>query len=121
MRSIIASSIILAIAASFVGAASSVIGAPAARVSSQGLLAGPRFGGSGGLEWKAEIVDGTAPPFLARVSLSLPDGSSRSIEAEGEALFVSDLGIVVSIQRPETRVLPAVVTATDLDLSLIHI
>jgi len=119
MRSIIASSIIVAIAASFVGAASSVIGAPTALVSSQGLLAAPGLGGSGEPEWRAEIVEGTVPPFLARVSMSLPGGSRRSVEAKGEAFFVSDLGIVMSVRRPETRALPAVVTATDLDGAII--
>ncbi len=67
------------------------------------------------LAWDVDVDDAVQAPFAARVEVTSADGSRHVVNALGEAFFVSDLGLVIAVQDPETRALPSRVVVTDLD------
>lgn len=72
-------------------------------------------GRAGALEWTCRVHEGFANPFHALIDIDTPDGRSGTIETCGEAFFVSGLGYVIAIQRPDTRSLPSRIDILDLN------
>ncbi len=79
------------------------------------LLAAFATASASTLAWNVTIDETRQCPFSALVEVTDAEGIRHFVPAEGEAFFVSDLGLVVSVQDPETSALPSRVVVMDLD------
>lgn len=79
------------------------------------LFVTPPTAPAAALAWKLDVGDAAQAPFSALVEVTDAGGGRHVVRTEGEAFFVSDLGLVVSVQDPGTSALPSRVVVLDLD------
>ena len=91
--------------------------APQCSVSCQGVIAPAPAIAASGRAYTMELValEGAEEPLPFLITVTGADGASHSLRLRGEAFMVSDLALVVAVQRPETNVLPATIRVFDLD------
>lgn len=85
-------------------------------VSCQGIIGGPTQVGArttGAYAVDLTLLDGTSEPSLFRVAVTGRDGTRHELRLRGEAFLVSDLGLIVSVRRPETSAIPAMLSVFD--------